>query len=115
MWMYVLKRGDLLHKNGVDWWKFSHEVDWEPKLSNQQANSILKDIYPSVQGLSFRSFRKFCCKRIISSGVSSEKVTELVMYECVYANGLSFLYSEIANFKVASKRQFGFLQRNTKF
>ena len=67
--------------NRVDWWKFSHWFDWEPKLSYRQATSILKDIYPGVQDLSRRSVtvRRFCCKTCISSGMSSKKMNELVM------------------------------------
>ena len=65
--------------NRVDWWKFSHWFDWEPKLSYRQATSILKDIYLGVQGLSRRSVRRICCKTCIFSGVSSKKMDELLM------------------------------------
>ena len=45
----------------------------------EQASSVLKERYPGVRGLSSRSVRKFCSKRSISSRVSNEKVTEIVM------------------------------------
>ena len=49
------------------------------KLSYEQASSVLKDKFPGVRGLSSRSFRIISRKRSISSRVSTEKVTEIVM------------------------------------
>ena len=49
------------------------------KLSYEQANSALKERFPGVRGLSSRSIRRFCSKRRISSRVTTEKVTEMVM------------------------------------
>ena len=49
------------------------------KLSYEQASSVLKERFPGVRGLSFRSVRRFCGKRSMSSRVSTEKVTEMVM------------------------------------
>ena len=49
------------------------------KLSYEQVSSVLKETFPSVQGLSSRFVRGFCSERSISSRVSIEKVTERVM------------------------------------
>ena len=49
------------------------------KLSHEQASSVLKERFPDVWGLSSRSVRRFCSKGSISSRVSTEKVTEMVM------------------------------------
>ena len=49
------------------------------KLSYEQVSSILKERYPGVWGLSSRSVGRLCSKRSISSRVSIEKVTEIVM------------------------------------
>ena len=49
------------------------------KLSYEQASSVLKERFPGVRCLSSRSVRRFCSKRSISSGVPTEKVTEMVM------------------------------------
>ena len=49
------------------------------KLSYGQARSVLKKRFPGVWGLSSWSVRRFCSKRSISSRVSTEKVTEMVM------------------------------------
>ena len=76
-YLFIINLVSFLNK--VNRWKFSHWFDWEPKLSYQQATSILKDIYPGVQDLSRRSVRRFCCKTCISSGMSSKKMNELVM------------------------------------
>ena len=48
-------------------------------LSYEQVSSALKVTFPSVRGLSSQSIRRFCSKRSISSRVSTEKVTEMVM------------------------------------
>ena len=50
------------------------------KLPYEQARSILKKKFPGVWGLSsWLSVRRFCNKRSISSRVSTEKVTEMVV------------------------------------
>ena len=49
------------------------------KLSYEQASSVLKKRFPGEQSLSSRSVRKFYSKKSISSWVSTEKVTEMVM------------------------------------
>ena len=49
------------------------------KLSYEETRSVLKERFPGVQGLSSWSVRRFCSKRSISSRVSTEKVTEMVM------------------------------------
>ena len=49
------------------------------KLSYEEASIVLKERFPGAQGLSSRSVRRFCSKRSISSRVSTEKVTEMVM------------------------------------
>ena len=49
------------------------------KLSQEEASSVSKERFPGVRGLSSRSVRTFCSKRSISSRVSTEKVTEMVM------------------------------------
>ena len=49
------------------------------KLSYVQANSVLKERFPGVRGLSSRYVRRFCNEHSISSRVSTEKVTEMVM------------------------------------
>ena len=49
------------------------------KLSYEQASSVLKERFPRARGLSSRSVRRFRSKRSISSRVSTEKVTEMVM------------------------------------
>ena len=51
----------------------------DQKLSYEQARCVLKERFPGVRGLSSWSVRRFCSKRSISSRVSSEKVTEMVM------------------------------------
>ena len=48
------------------------------KLSYEQASSVLKERFPGVRCLSSRSVRRFCSKRSISSGVPTEKVTEMM-------------------------------------
>ena len=48
-------------------------------LSYEQASSLLKQRYSDVRGLSSGSVRRFCSKRNISSKVSTEKMTEIVM------------------------------------
>ena len=49
------------------------------KLSYKQARNVLKERFPSVQGLSSRSVWRFCSRRSISSRVSTDKVTEMLM------------------------------------
>ena len=49
------------------------------KLSYEQASSVSKERFPSVWGLSSRSVRKFYDKKSVSSIMSTEKVTEMVM------------------------------------
>ena len=49
------------------------------KLSYEQARSVLKERFPGERDLSSWSVRSFCRKRIISSRVPTEKVTEMVM------------------------------------
>ena len=49
------------------------------KLSYEQVSSVLKETFPSVRGLSSRFVRGFCSERSISSRVSTEKMTEMVM------------------------------------
>ena len=49
------------------------------KLSYEQARSVLKERLPGVRGVSSWSVRRFCSKRSVSSRVSTEKVTEMVM------------------------------------
>ena len=49
------------------------------KLSYKQASSVLKERFPGVQSVSSQSVKKFCSERRISSRVSTEKVTEMVM------------------------------------
>ena len=73
------------------------------KLSYGQAGSVLKEIFPGVQGLSSQCVRRFCRKRSISSRVSTEKVTEMVMEAsskviyafwiwCMWRNSCRFFY-----------------------
>ena len=49
------------------------------KLSYRQARNVLKERFPSVQGLSSRSVWRFCSKRSLSSRVSTDEVTEMSM------------------------------------
>ena len=49
------------------------------KLSYEQASTVLKRRFPSVGGLSSRSAEILRSERSISSRVSTEKVTEMVM------------------------------------
>ena len=49
------------------------------KLSYEQASSVLEERFPGVVDLSFQSVRRFCSERSISSRVSTEKLTEMVM------------------------------------
>ena len=46
---------------------------------NEQASSVLKEGFPGVRGLSSRSVRRFCRERSISSRVTTEKGTEMVI------------------------------------
>ena len=49
------------------------------KLSYKQTDSVLKEGFPGVRGLSSWSVRIVCSKRDISSRVSAEKMTEMMM------------------------------------
>ena len=49
------------------------------KLSYEQESSVLKETFPGVRGISSGSVKKFCSERSISSRVSTEKVTEMVV------------------------------------
>ena len=49
------------------------------KKSQEQATSVLKERCPSVLCLSSQSVRRFSSKRSISSRVSTENVTEMVI------------------------------------
>ena len=49
------------------------------KKSQEQATSVLKERCPSVLGLSSQSVWRFSSERSISSRVSTENVTEMVI------------------------------------
>ena len=68
----------IVQKLFIQEWSWSMQI-WSLIWLRTKASSILKETFPGVQGFPSLSVRRFCSERSISSGVFTEKVTEMVM------------------------------------